>query len=256
MNNRSGQRDTSWQSVHRWYNKTVGSEGSFYHKEVVLPGTMRLLDIKPSDSILDLACGQGVLERKIPKVNTYVGLDLAPGLLDQAQKQAGTTKHTFKTQDVSKPFQLKGHIFTKATIILGLQNLESPKNLFINASKHLDKGGQFLIVINHPYFRIPRQTSWSIDPKNKLQSRLVSHYMSPLKIPINMNPSRGSQGKLTWSFHFSLQDYTKFLSESGFQIKLIEEWTSPKESQGKFRKMENHSRDEFPLFMAILAQKV
>lgn len=255
MYKRPQSKNTSWEPVHRWYNKTVGTDGSFYHKEVVLPNTLRLLDIKAEDNILDLACGQGILERKLPKTVTYVGLDLSPGLIDQAQKQTKTTSHTFRLQDVSKPFNLKNQNFSKATIILGLQNLENPQALFDNAAKHLKKGGQFLIVINHPYFRIPRQSSWFVDPKNKLQSRLVSHYLSPLKIPINMNPSRGSSGKLTWSFHFSLQDYSSYLKKSGFQIETIEEWTSPKESQGKYKKMENHSRNEFPLFMAIVARK-
>jgi hypothetical protein len=45
------------------------------------------------------------------------------------------------------------------------------------------------------------------------------------------------------------------LNKAGFMIAKIEEWTSDKESEGKTAKQENRARAEFPLFMAIQAQK-
>jgi len=41
-----------------------------------------------------------------------------------------------------------------------------------------------VIVLNHPCFRIPRQSGWGIDEKNKLQFRKVIKYMSPMEIPL------------------------------------------------------------------------
>jgi hypothetical protein len=75
-----------------------------------------------------------------------------------------------------------------------------------------------------------------------------------MDIPINMNPSdRNSQ--ITMSYHHPLSDYSKMLRDAGFAIDLIEEWTSDKESEGRVAKMENRSRNEIPLFMAIRAIK-
>jgi hypothetical protein len=45
------------------------------------------------------------------------------------------------------------------------------------------------------------------------------------------------------------------LFENGFAIEKIEEWTSEKQSEGKMARAENRARDEFPMFMAILAVK-
>lgn len=76
-----------------------------------------------------------------------------------------------------------------------------------------------------------------------------------MDIPINMNPSdRGSE--VTMSYHFPLSSYSKMLKDAGFVIELIEEWTSDKESQGKAARMENRSRSEIPLFLAIKAKKL
>jgi hypothetical protein len=45
------------------------------------------------------------------------------------------------------------------------------------------------------------------------------------------------------------------LKDAGFAIDVIEEWTSDKESEGRAARMENRSRSEFPLFLAIKAFK-
>jgi hypothetical protein len=45
------------------------------------------------------------------------------------------------------------------------------------------------------------------------------------------------------------------LKDAGFVIEEIEEWTSDKESEGRAGRMENRSRNEIPLFMAIGAIK-
>lgn len=78
--------------------------------------------------------------------------------------------------------------------------------------------------------------------------------MSPMDIPVLMNPSDRSS-KTTMSYHHPLSAYAKMLKDAGFSIDTIEEWTSDKESEGKFAKMENRGRSEIPLFMTIRATK-
>ena len=45
------------------------------------------------------------------------------------------------------------------------------------------------------------------------------------------------------------------LQQAGFVIQLIEEWGSDKSSVGSAARMENRSRQEFPLFLALKAIK-
>jgi len=144
--------------------------------------------------------------------------------------------------------------YNKAAIILALQNIKEPDKTIKLTGEKMDKGGKLIIVLNHPCFRIPRQSSWETDAKNKLQYRRVNRYMSPLEIPINMHPG-DRNSPVTWSFHLPIEEYSRMLSENGFLIEKIEEWTSDKKSEGKAAKSENRARDEFPMFMAILAVK-
>lgn len=257
MNNRFKRKNfnTSWHQVGKWYQETVGLTGHYYHKHVVIPGVLRLLKIQNTSSLLDLACGQGVLARFLPKDVYYQGVDIARSLIDFAQSQDKGKNHYYTIADVTKPLPIVKKDFTHATIILALQNLERPDLAIANATHHLIKDGKLLIVLNHPCFRIPRQSSWEIDEKNKLQYRRINRYFSPLRIPINMHPGNGAKSPLTWSFHYPLAFYSEFLFKHGFLIEKIEEWVSDKKSVGDAAKMENRGRSEFPLFMAILAIK-
>lgn len=249
--------NTSWNQVAPWYNKIVGQTGHYYHEHVVIPGVLRLLNLKNSDTLVDFACGQGILARLVPEIKKYLGLDLAKDLIKAANSQNRRSNFEFMTCDLSKVLRERTGKFDKAAIILALQNIDPAANVIKNAANYLKKGGQLVIVLNHPSFRIPRQSAWQIDQNNKQQQRVINRYLSTLKIPIEMNPGEKSPDKnkkITWSFHHSLQDYSQMLYEHGFVIEKIEEWASDKESVGKAAAMENRARAEIPLFMAILAK--
>lgn len=249
---------TSWQKSSKWYQDSVGEKGHYYHQSVIMPNSLKLLDFTHTSnaSLLDLACGQGVLSRHIPSKVNYIGIDAAKSLIHAALQYNPPKHHGFILADAAKELPLKKMDFSHAALILALQNIESPLNVFKNASKHLIPGGYFLVVLNHPCFRIPRQSSWQIDPNSKIQYRRIDSYMSSMKIPIQTHPSQGKNSPQTWSFHSPLSSYCQWLKEADFGIEVIEEWCSDKESEGKTAKMENRSRREIPLFMAILARKL
>ncbi|HOX96206.1 MAG TPA: methyltransferase domain-containing protein [Candidatus Woesebacteria bacterium] len=244
-------KDTSWQKSAKWYGEIVGEKGHFFHQTLVIPGVLRLLDIRQGDRLLDVACGQGVLARRLPGEVTYLGVDLSHGLLADAKRMDKNKKHKYIVADVTKSIPV-AEKYNKAAIVLALQNIKEPEQTIKLTGEKMDKGGKLCIVLNHPCFRIPRQSSWEVDPKNKLQSRKINRYMSPMEIPINMHPGDKSS-PVTWSYHLPLESYSEMLFENGFLIEKIEEWTSEKKSEGKMAKSENRAREEFPLFMAITA---
>jgi ubiquinone/menaquinone biosynthesis C-methylase UbiE len=246
---------TSWQQAGPIYDRLVGDKGQYYHEHVVLPNTLRLLALNSTSSLLDLGCGQGVLARRIPKTIFYQGVDVASFLIKKAQELDLSGNHRYAIGDITKVLPISKKDFSHAAIILALQNLEFPEKALITAAHYLDKNGVLVMVINHPCFRIPRQTSWGIDERNKLQYRRINRYMSPMQIPIDMNPGSRSRSIQTWSFHVPLQDISLYLYKAGFVIEKIEEWSSDRESVGRSAKMENRSRSEIPLFMAIRACK-
>lgn len=245
----------SWEGASKWYSKITGDKGHYYHDHLVLPGVLKMLDLKPGDKLLDLACGNGVLAKRISNGVDYTGFDISRSLIEDARQSVNKKNFNFFVGDVTEPLQPNIKEYSHATVILAIQNIKNPVKVFENASRHLVKGGRLVIVMNHPMFRIPRQTMWETDVNNKIQYRRVNRYLSPLEIPINIHPGQ-TNSPITWDFHFPLSTYSKWLNESGFSIDLIEEWVSDKESEGKMAKSENRARNEIPLFMALKCVKV
>src|SRR5580658_7871173 len=81
-------KQTHWHHVAEWYDQLVGDEGSEYHQQVIMPGVLRLLHIKPAMKILDIACGQGIACRALAQQGAMVtGIDAAPALIAAAQRR-------------------------------------------------------------------------------------------------------------------------------------------------------------------------
>lgn len=247
--------NTSWESSNQWYQKCVGDKGHYFHKTLIFPLLNKELKITHKSKILDLACGQGVLARNLAKKTEYCGIDLSKSLIEYAKKHATHPKHTFLCSDITKSLPVSENFFDYCFIILALQNIETPEKVFKQAHKSLRSGGKLIVVINHPCFRIPRHSSWDMDQKNKIQSRKMDSYMSSLKIPILTNPSKGEKSTKTFSFHHPLSSYFSWMQKTGFLIENGFELTSKKNSIGKYAKMENRARKEFPLFLCLIAQK-
>jgi ubiquinone/menaquinone biosynthesis C-methylase UbiE len=247
--------NSSWQKVSKWYNQSVGDEGHYYHQHIIMPNLKRILNLKDNESLLDLACGQGVLERNMSKGIEYIGVDLASNLIREAIDKKTNPKHKFLLADVSKDLPINKTDFDAGAIVLALQNIKKPFGVIRNFAKHLKIDGKLVIVLNHPIFRIPRHSSWGEDiTNNKIQYRRIDDYMTPLEIPIIANPGK-RESENTWSYHYPLSAYSEMLFDNGFVIEKIEEWISDKKSTGSNAKVEDKARKEFPLFMAIIARK-
>ena len=258
---REKKKSTSWEGVSSWYDGAVGKTGHYYHEKIILPKILSLLGIKKDSagSLLDLACGQGILSRHLPESLEYLGVDISPSLIKSAGEQnlyPSKKTHSFLVSDITKPLPPLKKTFQFCTIVLAIQNLESPLGALKNAFEHLDHGGRLLIVMNHPCFRIPRQSSWGFDMEKKVQYRRIDKYFSSFEVPISSHPSKGSASQETVSFHHPLSQWTLWLKEAGFVIEGIEEWCSDKKSEGGRAKMEDIGRKEFPLFMTFIAKKL
>lgn len=242
---------SGWDQAENWYSGCVGKEGHYYHQAVVLPRLLPLLDLQPGHSLLDLGCGQGILARNLPGKIAYTGVDLSSKLIAEAKKITKTPSASFIVSDASKPLSITHNAFDRACFLLSLQNMEHPERAIQNAALHLKEKGKLLLVLNHPCFRIPRQSGWGIDEMTKLQYRKINSYMSPMQIPLAIHPSQGEKGGVTMSYHHSLSHYILWLQKHGFLLYALEEWCSDKKSTGPKAKMENRARKEIPLFLTL-----
>ncbi|MEK7607945.1 MAG: methyltransferase domain-containing protein [Patescibacteria group bacterium] len=246
---------TSWNSVAGWYDNVVNDQNS-YQAVVILPNILRLLAPKKGKKILDLACGQGYFSHALSAHGaSVVGVDIASELVNIAKKHASHTEEFYvaSIHDLSK---FDDNRFDSALCVLAIQNIDRMTDVFAEVSRLLKTGGKFIIVLNHPVFRIPGKSSWGFDEKLKVQYRRIDEYMSESKKEIDMHPGQAKK-QTTLSFHRPLQAYSKSLANAGFAISRLEEWMSHKQSESGPRKnAEDLIRREIPLFMCLECVKL
>lgn len=268
--NKSSKKDsqtTSWGNVAGWYDDLLTGEkaGATYQSTVILPNLKRLLDPKPSITILDLACGQGFFAQAWASFGAKVlASDISPELINIAKQT--NLKTDYKVDYFISPSSdisfAGSNTIDAITCVLALQNIEDLASTFrecarVLKSENAHGAGKMYVVLNHPAFRIPKASSWDFDEKIGVQYRRIDSYMTDAKVDIDMSPGKsqrdGSTSKnFTVSFHRPLQVYFKAFNKAGLAVTRLEEWISNKESlPGTRSEAENTARKEIPLFLCL-----
>ncbi len=279
----------SWDHVASWYQELIGERGSDHHERVIVPGTLRLLAASPGQAILDVACGQGILCRRLAALGVRAfGVDASSRLIGAARGMGGTGLEyaVADARELDRVPELAGRTFDGATCIMALMNMNPLEPVLRGIASRLAPAGPLVVVILHPAFRAPGQTSWGWDPPTpgsraarpdratrgrtprdearpdatpQRQYRRVDGYLSPYRREIVMNPGGAAHGKApitTITFHRPLQAYVSAIANAGLVVDALEEWPSLRTSApGPRASEENRARREFPLFMAIRARR-
>lgn len=246
-------KDTSWEKSADWYSDHLSSSGT-YQENLIAPNLVRFLNLKKGEKVLDLGCGEGYFSRIIKKEGADVlGTDASKSLLEKAQKLDSKGSYVLRK---AEEFSSKDK-YDSVVAVLSFQNMKEGEKVFQNVSSFVKEKGRFVLVLNHPAFRVPKESDWQYDEKSKRQGRVVYRYMSEVSIPIVMNPgSKKEKHITTYSFQRPLQWYMKIANKNGFVMSRMEEWISNKSSQkGPRQKAEDMARKEIPLFMVLEFRK-
>lgn len=242
-------KSTSWGAVADWYSTHLAGEDT-YHAKVIAPNLIRMLSPHVGEAVLDIGCGEGYFTRLIDASGAHtIGADISKELIASAKKQSPKIEYHVAPADTLQ-FAADDSV-DALTCVLALQNMERIEPVFKECARVLTSTGRMVFVLNHPAFRIPQRSSWGWDAVTQTQYRRMDAYLSSAKNKIDMTPGSHDDHEYTYSFHRSLQDYTKALASAGFAITRIEEWISHRASEkGPRQAAEDTARKEFPLFLA------
>jgi ubiquinone/menaquinone biosynthesis C-methylase UbiE len=270
--------DTSWGHEAEWYDDYLADNDS-YQKQIIMPNVLRIINPTRGKRILDLACGQGFFsEAMLEKGANVIGADISRELIEIAKnrfknKMTGSDSFIVSPADKIISAGVGESTCDSAMCILAAQNIKEFDVAIKEVSKVLKPRGKFVIVLNHPCFRVPKSSDWHFDAegggpegdpsytivngkKTGRYGRVVYSYMSEEVMKIDMHPGEQDRRKKSYtsSFHRPMQVYSKWLANAGFCISRIEEWTTHKKSNPGTRELaDKRAKKEIPLFMCIEA---
>lgn len=147
-----------WDTNAEAWDARIGSGGGL-QTVLIAPTVEKMLDIKPGERVLDIACGNGQFSRRLAELGASVAAsDFSPKLIELAKGR--TTEHTdrisYHVADATDEDQLmelgEGKRFDAAVCNNALMDMPAIEPLFRAVAKLLKPGGRFVFSIMHPCF--------------------------------------------------------------------------------------------------------
>src|SRR4051812_26754737 len=162
---------TDWGRVAQWYDDLVGEEGSEFQREVIFPGVLRMLALRPGEKVLDIACGQGAFCRLLAEKGAKVtGVDAAVELIRLARERSDPSVE-YVVGDARKLDFLAAGNFSAVTCILAIQNIDKVPPVFESVARVLAPCGRLAVGVMHPRVRRPKSARRGWDVKERVQFR-------------------------------------------------------------------------------------
>ena len=250
---------TSWDPLATWYDGWVGEQGSRYHREVVIPAVVELLEPQRGEEILDIGAGQGVLAAHVVRAGaSYTGVDASPRLIATARRRHGGDGRFLvgDARKLSAVPELEPAAFDAAIFVLSIQDMDPLDEVLDSASWALRDRARIVALMVHPAFRAPRHSGWGFDEGRKLQFRRVDSYLTPMAVP--MKSLGGGQGSFTSrSFHRPIGAYVNGLAARGFLVdRMLEIPDLPAGSApARSNRASERARSEIPLFLGLRGRR-
>ncbi len=202
--NEEGRR--MWDTKAAFWDELMGEEGNRFHRELIGPAVEALLNLKAGELVLDVACGSGMLARRMAALGAEViAVDFSAGMLKQAQErgQSGETPIRYQQADATDEEALAAFgegMFDAVTCTMALMDMPEIGPLYRAARRLLKPGGRLVFATMHPAFNSnnPVFTAEQADVDGELvltNALKISHYME-------MPPVKGVGAKNEPSPHY------------------------------------------------------
>jgi len=146
-----------WNSIAEWWNDKIG-EGNDFQDILIEPATERLLEIKPGDYILDIACGAGRFARRMAAAGAEVlAIDQSEKFIEIARERTGQNygKIRYRVCDATDRealIALDKRKFDAAVCTMALMDMACIEPLISALPYLLKRKRHFVFSILHPAF--------------------------------------------------------------------------------------------------------
>lgn len=203
----------SWTDIADWYDELLSS-GSGPH-ETALACMEDLLPSVEGLDVLDVACGQGIVTRRLAALGaTVTGTDASTGMLANAERHGTPSGAPIQwvLDDAQTLSAFDGDTFDVVTCQLALMDVEDLDATLSSIARVLRSDGSLVFVIGHPVFLTPGSTS-AIDAESQ-PTVTIGGYLDE-RFWRSTNPEGVRRAG---NYHRTFTTYLNALAEAGFTI--------------------------------------
>lgn len=206
-------------------------EGNQFQRLLVGPATERLLEVRPGMLILEVACGNGVMARRLAQLGAnVVACDFAPALIERARARSTEYAdrieyHVVDATDGQQLMALGERKFDAAICNMALMDMMIVEPLFSAMARLLKPQRHFVFSVMHPCFN-SSGTKFVIEEEDR-EGELVTSYSVKVTKYAGLGTTRGlamvGQPEPQYYFHRTISTLFSACFRSGFVLDGIEE---------------------------------
>jgi 2-polyprenyl-3-methyl-5-hydroxy-6-metoxy-1,4-benzoquinol methylase len=221
-----------WNRIAGWWDDQIG-EGNDFQRELIMPATDRLLAIKPGETVLDIACGNGNYSRRLARQGArVVACDVSENFIQRARSRdnPGNEPIEYHRVDATDEGQLLSlgygcRQFDAAVCSMAMMDLATIAPLLRAVRELLTPAGRFVFSISHPCFNNVSSIMTAELTNNQGQLTQtygvsVSRYLEPV---IERDTGIVNQPELHYTFHRPLSMLLNECFDARFVVDGFEE---------------------------------
>ena len=147
-----------WDHKAAFWDALHGDAGNQFHRRLVGPAVERLLALQPGERVVDIACGSGVMARRLAELGGRVtAVDFSAALLDKARQRGQPAGEPIRyavadATDENALVALGEGAFDAAVCTMALMDMPEIAPLYRAARRLLTAQGRLVIATAHPAF--------------------------------------------------------------------------------------------------------
>jgi len=146
-----------WDHIAEWWDDTIG-DGNSFQDYLIEPSQERLLDLKPGEKVLDIACGAGRFTRRMAaKGVSILAFDHSEKFIERAKKRTIENAdrieyRVINATDMAAMLGLGIKEFDAAVCTMAIMDMSSITPMISVLPELLKPKGRFVFSVSHPAF--------------------------------------------------------------------------------------------------------
>jgi len=185
-----------WNRKAAFWDNLHGDRGNQFHRRLVEPTVLQLLQLRPGEAVLDIGCGNGALARRLAAQGARVtAFDFSEELIRLAKRRhpgdaAGIEYRVIDATDEEAMLQLGAGRFDAITCTMTLMDLPTIQPLFRASARLLRAGARFVFATQHPAFN--SNNPIFVQEKEDRDGVVSEHLAVKLRAYLDLPPVKGA----------------------------------------------------------------